>query len=648
MFYNLLISAFCLFFFGAEAYALQPVSVKQSFSSFNNINYNNLGSKSADTIVKDYRKELIIESRKKAYLKVKIEREILKKTTKEEGFLVLFYDKFRKIKQVDGWILDSEGKRIKKLNKVNTDDYSNISSFSLYEDSRVRTYQLYHDKLPYSVVYEYEMEFSSLLNLPNWIPQTNESEYVVQSSFTVSAPKDLKINFKEENFEGTYNYSESDKHYNHEWIVRDLDTFERERFSPPASWKLPKVSLSANEFEIDEYVGKLDSWKNFGKWYYQMSQGKDELPEKTKHEIDELTENIQSKREKARILYDYMQNKSRYISIQLGIGGWEPFPASFVEDTGYGDCKALTNYMYSILKYAGINSHPALINSSRYAMPIDNDFPQNQFNHVILHVPTDKDTLWLECTSQKLPFNYIGNNNSARKALLVTEEGGKLIDTPVYGADINKQTILTDIILDDKGNASFSVKGIYKGYYMERIVYDMAGLSEAKKKEELYKNIDINVFKIIDMDLSEVEQKKNPTTINYSLKTQSYTSSLGDRFFIPIKGLGYNSIKLPADSARKQPLLFRFEFTNNDSLNIHLPEGYYLEAKPEEIVIENDIIFYEISFSEYPELNKVSVKRKMILKKREVEASYYEILKQSFDAISRFDNQEIVINKIDN
>src|SRR5690606_27634424 len=126
-------------------------------------------------------------------------------------------------------------------------------------------------------------------------------------------------------------------------------------------------------------------------------------------QVEKLIAGVTDEKEKISILYKYLQQNTRYISIQLGVGGWQPFDAAYVAKNGYGDCKALTNYMQSLLKTAGIPSYYTVVyaGSSGYAQNrFVEDLPSNQFNHVILCVPGMKDTTWLECTSQQSPPGY--------------------------------------------------------------------------------------------------------------------------------------------------------------------------------------------------------------------------------------------------
>src|SRR5207244_663743 len=98
------------------------------------------------------------------------------------------------------------------------------------------------------------------------------------------------------------------------------------------------------------------SWQELGKFQVQLNSGRDKLPDAVKQTVHQLTDQISDPKEKVRILYEYLQRNTRYISIQLGIGGFQPFDASFVASKSYGDCKALSNYMYSLLKEANIKS----------------------------------------------------------------------------------------------------------------------------------------------------------------------------------------------------------------------------------------------------------------------------------------------------
>ena len=108
---------------------------------------------------------------------------------------------------------------------------------------------------------------------------------------------------------------------------------------------------------MDGNDGDLTSWKNFGNWYYNLCKGVVNLSDETKNTLKEMVKNAANDKEKMKIIYKYLQANFRYVSIQLGIGGYKPFDAAFVNQKKYGDCKALSNYMKACLDAIGINSY---------------------------------------------------------------------------------------------------------------------------------------------------------------------------------------------------------------------------------------------------------------------------------------------------
>ncbi len=383
---------------------------------------------------------------------------------------VVSYDRFHKIKNLDGVVYDAAGKKAGTLKKSDINDYSNFDPSYQVTDQRQK--MAFFDRKKYA--YPYTIEFSSAEEIntgmfyPAWTPVCYEHVGIELSVFTITAPSDLTFRYKELNLPEKVKITTGEHETVYSWRMENRPSIEFEEYMSRA--ELPVVYTAPDQFEVDGYEGNASSWENIGKFYYELNKDRDQLPESLVSKVAELTDHEKDTLKKIQALYRYMQSKTRYISIQLGIGGWQSMKAMDVEQKGYGDCKALSNYMVALLKQAHIKAYPVLILAGKEVNQ-QNDFPSFRFNHCIVCVPGIKDSLWLECTSQKNPMGYLGSFTGNRKALIITENGGVMVNTSSYSVHDNLRQQKAIVQVNDNGDAQISVNTIYKGILQEPVDY---------------------------------------------------------------------------------------------------------------------------------------------------------------------------------
>lgn len=494
---------------------------------------------------------------------------------------VEWYDKLRSVDYIDGVLYDAAGKKIKSLKKGDISDLSGTDEGSLADDNRVKAHNFYHRTYPYTVEYEIKMDIEYTMFFPTWMPIDNEFVAVEDSKFIIVCPEDYPIRFK------TYNYKDKpvegkdnrDKTY--QWQVKNMTAIEGEYYSPAWMEITPCVYTGPVNFALKEHTGTMDTWTNFGKFMYDLKIGRDVLPDNIKQTVHQLTDGIPNPKDKVAKLYKFMQDNTRYISIQLGVGGWQPFEASYVAEKKFGDCKALTNYMYALLKEAGIKSNYTLIKAGRSSSFFNVDFPYSPFNHVILHVPLQNDTIWLECTSQTLSPGYLSGFTSNRYVLAVNENGGALIKTPKYGVKENLQLRNIKAAIDENGTATIRVATGYQAEQQDDLHGKIKGLSKEKVLELLKEEIDLPQYDVMTYDYKESMNGKLPIiTEALELTASNYAQVSGKRLFVAPNLLTKTYRRLTFDSVRKYPVQLNFEYTDIDTVEIKIPSGYSPEALP--------------------------------------------------------------------
>lgn len=428
----------------------------------------------------------------------------------------------------------------------------------------------------------------------------------------------------------------------YQWLAKNLRA-EREGFAFPG-WQhvSPMVMFAPSDFQLDKYKGNSNTWNDLGKFQLLLNEGRDVLPADIKQQVQSLVNGKQTVREKVEVLYDFLQKNTRYISIQLGVGGWQPYDASYVAKNRYGDCKALSNYMYSLLKEAGIPSCYTIITAGEDEEDVVTDFPNDYFNHVILCVPMEKDSIWLECTSQTQPAGYMGGFTGNRHALLVTPEGGKLVRTPVYGVKENWQISKLKAVMDETGNLTVEQTAKYSGMMQDSYQGMIHYLGKDKLKEYLNQVINLPTYDIVDF--SYTQERKTVPVVHEQLKlaVSNYGQITGKRLFILPNITNRCYTKLPQEK-RKHAIKLTTAQAETDSVEIIIPGGYTPESIPENVNVQSKFGKYQASYK--VESNRIMYYRKLETYDGFFDKSVYDELVKFYDQVYKADRGRVVLVK---
>ncbi len=383
----------------------------------------------AAAVVRTHQMVYTVESIGKAKASYRMVMTLMNESADDLRFFEIRYGKFRTVPRVSASVYDANGKFIESIPSSRIMDVSEGGGF--VSDARLKRIIFPVNRYPFTIEVEWDVIINGSINISSWNFQPNPYLSVEESAVQYVIPTTVPFRYKENFMNASYDSIVSDDKTVYTWVQRGIPAVKKWYFSPLAKTRSPFLLAAVDDFEFGGLRGNMLSWENLGEWAWKLNQGLDLLGEDEKKRVADITAGLKTDREKAAALYRYMQSRTRYASIQLGIGGYQPAPAREVSEKGYGDCKGLTNYMFALLKEAGITSYYTWVRSGTNQSIIPT-FVSDQFDHIILCVPMQKDTVWLECTNQTIPFNFLGSFTSDRDVLLITPEGGKLVRAPRF------------------------------------------------------------------------------------------------------------------------------------------------------------------------------------------------------------------------
>ena len=313
----------------------------------------------SNSLIVDARTEVICKSMTQS-----VEREtrtvtILNKKGLDAAHFFCSCDMFRSLQKFSGELINASGESVRKIKK--SELVKSEYSSSLTTDDYLYYYECNYPSFPFTVKYVWEVKCNNgLIGYSTFMPQMDFSQGVEKASYRIELPAGQQCRYRTLNTDGKNIQVKESTGPEGQQILEvsaaQLPPIVSEPFGPSFAELFPRVYFAPSAFSFDKKQGDMSTWQKYGEWQYSLLKDRDLLTEPFKSKLHELTANCTTDREKVKAVYDYLAKTTRYVSIQLGIGGLQPITATDVCRTGFGDCKGLSNYARAMLNELGIPS----------------------------------------------------------------------------------------------------------------------------------------------------------------------------------------------------------------------------------------------------------------------------------------------------
>lgn len=541
-------------------------------------------------------------------------------------------------------IMTTDEQIMRKLRKSDIETFHYSPHYVLHNDATFDFFDMRHTRFPYVYQVEFEKELTSLLFWPDWRPQQDIP--VLQSTYRLVINDDVDYKTMAINIDVEPTIKKNGRKTIVTWSLKNIEPALTESYMPPEHELQMALLFAPHYFSTEKYHGSLQSWDTFAQWYRDLVATQYGLNEVATKKISSIIADCSDLRQKIDTLFAFLQQYTRYVAIAPGLSGWQPHSSQSVYDNRYGDCKDLSLFMISMLDVAGIKAYPALVKTREHGLLL-NDFPSNQFNHVIAVVPMPDDTVWLECTSKQLPADFVPDHYEGCDVFVVKEEDGEIWRTPKSAAQDNLWCSSVRGKLNALGDFEFHstlrASGNQGHYY--RSLLDAKDAKDIKIWLQQFlsryqPNVNISEYHLHNIH----ERFHEPVMMRIDGSIPKFAKRSAHRlFFNPNILMRSTGDDIPKEKERVFPVYLKYAYRDIDTLRVELPSGYALEAAPDSCDFETSFAAFRSSYK--VQQDTLIYVRNIKMKKSLLPVKDYERFQEFIENVVQIDRSQFVFRK---
>ncbi len=366
------------------------------------------------------------------------------------------------------------------------------------------------------------------------------------------------------------------------WTVENLDRRPFLQNRPPARQSGPATFLTSWE-----------TWDDLAVWYAGLLEGRGDLPDELKSKLAGWTKDLTTEEEIIETLYSKVANDVRYVGLEFGLSGLQPYACGDVWKNGYGDCKDKSNLLRALLVEKGIEAHLALVDTE-HGGDVEKRSPSYQpFNHAILAVKDPKsDTGWrlMDPTISRAPAGTLGQWVADRDILILKGDKAVWTRSPKSTAGEIEYDFKLDI--ESAGSLSGWLELKTKGFMAASVADDYANRG---REAALYsaQNLVVNFFpraEVIDLEYDEIKTTHEEFTLRaYFVTPFPFPQNANEA--VPFSFPDSRTV-LPylGEKSKRNAAWFQWKDLTRLNFDVGMPDGWKVGKMPDPIALESDAV----------------------------------------------------------
>ena len=421
---------------------------------------------------------------------------------------------------------------------------------------------------------------------------TRRSRYIVD----VPASMKLKIRERALNFARTEREAGGRRVYT--WATKDIARVRPEPFAADSNDVYMSVAIAA----------PMD-WSTIGAWYAGLAKDHYAITPDIRKVLDTVVAKAKTADDTLRAVHRWVAQDFRYVSVALGIGGYQPRTPAEMFAKKFGDCKDKATMFVAAARALGITAYPVLLSAGG---GVDTTMASiDQFNHAIAAVKRpDGKYLYLDLTSELTPVGSLPYGEQGEFGIVVHDDGlTEQIRFPLDSIERNasEMHITGELGADGRFNGRYVETGTGTRQYPLRGMFTTP--LDSTQKANVSRAIATGIFRGASGDsLTGFEGKNLQAEPRVTLKVRngmaSKRSGDTDILTVPIGGLSGWAENMVNNLEERGERRFPIDvaaiigpITSFSEFRVTLPEGWKARV-PQNVTADGPFGLYEAKYAQ--------------------------------------------------